>query len=208
MELIPIWFYAITSIIYSAFVVTDFIICYLGYKSYRVTSKKSFLLLSVSFLIFGLGFLALAFTDIYIYTTLELYGSSTISLNLLNYQGFSMYYALSLISYVLLVLMYLPEKIKKLFVIYVPIWYASSVNFHIISIILILYVVFQCILNSIKKRSLNSYLVTFAFIALAVFHLLLIFTPFSQSMYIFANLFLLVGFLSLLYMLVRVNSSE
>ena len=206
VELIPIWFYLLTSVIYSSSAIIGFLVSYFAFKTYRMTKNKSHLFLSLSFLVIGLGFVALSATSIYIYTTLQVYKGSSISLNFVNYVGFRTYYILSSIGYILLVLMYLPKKItNKLFVLHVPIWYASSFNFHVFSIVLILLVTIQSIINSIKKKNLNSYLVTVAFFCLLAFHLLLLLTAFSQSIYITANVFLITGFLSLLSMLIRVN---
>lgn len=206
LESIPVWFYLITSVIYTSSAIIGFLVSYFAFKAYKVTKNKTHLFLSLSFLLIGLGFVALSSTSIYIYTTLQLYKGSSISLNLLNYQGFRTYYILSAIGYVLLILMYLPKKItNKLFILYVPIWYASSFNFHLFSIVLVLIVMIQSIINSIKRKNLNSYLVTLAFVCLLVFHSLLLLTSFSQSMYITANVFLIIGFLSLLTMLIRVN---
>ena len=206
IESIPVWFYLITSVIYSSSAIIGFLVSYFAYRSFRVTKNKIHLFLFLSFLILSFGFVALSATSIYIYSTLVIYKSSSVSLNLLNYQGFRTYYILSSIGYILLTLMYLPKKImNKLFILYVPIWYASSFNFHVLSIVLLLYVMVQSIINSVKRKNLDSYLVTFAFACLLIFHLLLLLTTFSQSMYITANIFLIIGFLSLLTMLIRVN---
>jgi len=206
VELIPVWFYLITSVIYSSSAIIGFLVSYFAFRSYRITKNKSHLFLSLSFLVIGLGFVALSSTSIYIYTTLELYKGSSVSLNLLNYLGFRTYYILSAIGYVLLTLIYLPKKLmNKLFILYVPIWYANSFNFHVFSIVLLLLVMCQSIVNSLKKKNINSYLVTIAFACLLVFHLLLLLTTFSQSIYVTANVFLIIGFLSLLSMLIRVN---
>ncbi len=206
VELIPVWFYLITSVIYSSSAIIGFLVSYFAYRAYRMSKNKVHLILFLSFLILSLGFVVLSATSIYIYTTLEVYRKSSVSLNLLNYQGFRAYYILSSIGYILLILMYLPKKLmKKMFIIYVPIWYANYFDFHLLSIILLLYVIIQSIINSVKKRNLNSYLVTFAFICVLIFHSLLLVTSFSQSMYITANIFLIIGFLSLLLMLIRVN---
>ena len=205
VELIPVWFYLITSVIFSAAII-GFLVSYFAFRTYRMTKNKSHLFLSLSFLIIGLGFVALSSTSIYIYTTLELYKGSSVSLNLLNYLGFRIYYILSSIGYILLTLIYLPKKfMNKLFIFYVPIWYASSFNFHVFSIVLVLLVMIRSIVNSIKRKNFDSYLVTVAFVCLLIFHSLLLLTAFSQSMYITANVFLITGFLSLLLMLIRVN---
>lgn len=206
IEQIPVWFYLITSVIYTSSAIIGFLVCYFAFKSYKVTKNRSHLFFCLSFLAIGVGFVALSSTSIYIYTTLQLYKGSSISLNLLNYLGFRVYYILSAIGYILLALMYLPKKItNKLFILYVPIWYASSFDFHVFSIVLVLFIMIQSIINSIRRKNLDSYLVTIAFVCLLVFHSLLLLTSFSQTMYITANVFLIIGFLSLLAMLIRVN---
>ena len=132
LEQIPIWFYLITSVIYSSSALIGFLVSYFAFKSYRMTKNKSHLFLCLSFLVIGLGIAVLASTSIYIYSTLQIYKGSAISLNLLNYLGFRTYYILSAIGYVLLTLLYLPKKVmNKLFILYVPIWRGSEIFFNV-----------------------------------------------------------------------------
>ena len=207
VELIPLWFYSATSVVYSLSAVIIFLVSYFAHRAYKMTKNKSHFFLFLSFLVLGLGLAVLSGVSIYIYTTLELYKGSEVSLNLINNRGFLTYYILSTISYILLIFIYLPEKIRsRLHILYVPIWYASSENFHILSIVLLAYVILRSIVNSLKRKELNSYLVCFAFICLLIFHLLLLLVSFSATMYITANIFLILGSLSLLFMLIRVNT--
>ncbi len=206
VELVPLWFYSATSIVYSLSAVIIFLVSYFALKAYKMTKNKPHLFLFLSFLILGFGLAVLSGVSIYIYTTLELYKASGVSLHWINNRGFLTYYILSSISYILLIFTYLPKKIRtKLHILYVPIWYANLENFHLLSIFLLAYVILRNVLNSFKRKTLNSYLVSFAFICMLVFHLLLLLVPFSTSMYINANVFLILGSLSLLIMLIRVN---
>jgi hypothetical protein len=102
--------------------------------------------------------------------------------------------------------MYLPKKIKnKLFAFYLPLWYIDNFTFHVASIFLVGYVLLANLSNLFKKRSLNSLLVTVAFLALEIFHIALLLIPFDVSMYLAAHTLLAVGFSSLLTMLIRVS---
>jgi len=206
VESISLMFYLITSVTYSFSALMVFLVSYFAFRAYKMTKNKTHLFLFLSFFVLGLGLISLSAVSIYIYTTWTLYKGSSVSINLISYRGFTAYYIFSAISYILLTFIYLPKKFKmKLPILYVPLWYADSENFHIFSLILVGYVVFRSIINSVKKRNLDSYFVTFAFVSFFIFHLLLLLTPFSQNMYIIANAFLIIGSLSLLLMLIRVN---
>jgi len=206
LELISLEFYLITSVIYLLSAVVVFLVSCFAIKAYKMTENRAHLLLFFSFFILGLSLISLSGISIFIYANLKLYKSSPVNINLISYQGFMAYYIFSSLSYVLLTLIYLPKKFKlKLPVLYVPLWYANFENFHIFSLILVGYIIIRSVINSIKRRNLDSYLVTFAFVSFFTFHLLLLLTPFTQTIYISANAFLILGSLSLLWMLVRVN---
>jgi hypothetical protein len=206
---IPVWFYAISSGVYLISAIICFLVSYFSFKAYKMSSKKNLLYLFLSFLILGFGFLSLTIPSIYVYTTQEMKIQYPISINQINYMGFNIYYLTSFIAYLFLVITYFSGKVKnKFLVLFVPLWYADSVQFHVISLLLLLLILIQSISNSIKKKRLNSYLVTFSFLCLSIFHLLWIFVSFNVMIYLIANLILIAGFLSFLYMLIRVNRND
>jgi len=201
---IPLWFYGITSVIYLLSSVICFLAVLYSYKAYKIDPKKKVIFLMFGFLLLGLGFVMLALPSLYIYFGFNYQGG--LSINYVNYIGFSAYYFLSTAAYFLFLLMYIPKGFKsKNFVIFVPLWYASSVKFHSVSVGIISLVLIQTIINSLKKKNLDSYLVMFAFLSLAMFHLLLLLASFSVINFVLANSILILGFLSLLLMLIRVN---
>jgi len=201
--LIPLMFYGIVSVVYLAVAVIGFLVGYFAFKVYRLTSKNSVRNLSISFFILSLGFLILTAISLYTYIQIDFFNSLS-NIVLFNYYGFSIYYVSSLIAYLLLALTYFSENRKIIPIVFVNLWYANFTQFHLASLLLIGFVIFKNLKNSIKRKSLDSYLVTFAFISLAMFHILLLLTTFTPFMYVVANLFLIVGFLSLLTMLIRV----
>jgi len=93
-------------------------------------------------------------------------------------------------------------------VLYVPLWYLNFTNFHIASIIILLYVAAKTILNFYKERSADNFLVMFAFAAILSFHACLLFASFDPTIYLAANSLLVAGFASLLIMLIRVVNSD
>jgi hypothetical protein len=203
--LIPVWFYSYSAVVYVVSAIISFLISYFAFRLYRMSSVKTNLFLSFGFLALGLAFSSLTMTSIYTYLYVP-YLRGYASLTAVNTSGYNFYYLASFIAYLLFVLMYLPKKIKnRLLVLYVPLWYTNFTGFHIASALLIGYVLTANILNYLKKKSLNSFLVMFAFLTIEIFHLLLLLLPFNVTLYLAAHTFLVVGFSSLLVMLIRVS---
>ena len=79
--------------------------------------------------------------------------------------------------------------------------------FHIISLLLLLFIMWRQVLSYSKKRNLNTLLIFVTFLLLGVGHVLFIFTLYLQTpytVYILAHLFQLVGYLALLFAMIRV----
>jgi len=204
-QLIPVWFYMYGGVAYGIVAAISFLISFFSFKLYKTSSLKTNLILSLSFLSLGVAFSSLLAASLYTYFYIP-YFQDDVNLGFLNRNAFNLYYLTSLISYVLFSTMYLPGKIKnKFFAFYVPLWYIDWTNFHILSIFIMGYVLLMNFMNCYKKRNFNSYLVTFAFFTIEVFHLLLLFIPFDVSLYLAAHALLSVGFGSLLIMLIRVS---
>jgi mannose/fructose/N-acetylgalactosamine-specific phosphotransferase system component IIC len=204
LPMIPVYFYMYSFLASAAVAFISFLISYFSFKIYRKSSIKLNLVLSLGFLALGIAFTSLTLASLYThnYNPLEDYENLT----KVNNAAYNSYYILSLISYILFVMMYLPGKMKnKFFVVYLPLWYVDSLSFHTLSIFLVGYVLLANLINCLKKRSLNSFLVTLAFLGLEVFHILLLLTSFDVSMYLAAYTLLTIGFSSLLIMLIRVG---
>lgn len=203
--MVPVYFYLYGSLACAAVALISFLISYFSFKIYKKSSIKLNLILSLGFLALGIAFISLTAASLY-----TNYFSSNLTdyenLTMVNYFAYTSYYVLSLISYILFVVMYLPGKIKnKFFAFYLPLWYVDNFNFHVLSIFLVGYVLLINLINCFKKRSLNSFLVTLAFLTIEVFHILLLLIPFDVSMYLAAHTLLAIGFSSLLIMLIRVS---
>lgn len=203
--MIPVYFYVYSSLACAAVAFISFLISYFSFRLYKKSSIKLNLILSLGFLTLGIAFTSLAATGFYTYYYNPCF-EDCVGLTTVNYFAYNSYYIISLISYILFVTMYLPKKIKnKLFAFYLPLWYIDNFTFHVASIFLVGYVLLANLSNLFKKRSLNSLLVTVAFLALEIFHIALLLIPFDVSMYLAAHTLLAVGFSSLLTMLIRVS---
>jgi len=203
--MVPVYFYLYSSLACAAVALISFLISYFSFKIYKKSSIKLNLILSLGFLALGIAFASLALASFYTYYY-KPYSEDYANLTKMNYFAYNSYYILSSISYILFVVMYLPGKMKnKFFAFYLPLWYVDNLNFHVLSILLVGYVLLVNLINCLKKRSLNSFLVTLAFLTIEVFHVLFLLVPFDVSMYLAAHTLLALGFSSLLIMLIRVS---
>jgi hypothetical protein len=209
--LIPVWFYSYSAIVYGISALISLIISYFAFRLYRMSSVKVNLILFLSFLGLGLAFLSLTVASIYTYFYApHLKTAISTGLNVLNKDCYNFYYLISLISYFLLLMVYIPGKIKNKFpLLYIPLWYTNLTSFHIAASALVGIIFVINLLNYLRKKSLNSFLVMFAFLTIMIFHLSSLFVPpFGMTFYLAAHTFLIIGFGSLLFMLIRVGKNE
>lgn len=202
--LIPVWFYSFSATAYFIAALISFLVSYFAYRNYRISSSKSHLLLSLSFLALGLAFSILTSTSLYTYFY-QPYLKTEGSLVDFNTNGFNLYYLFSLAAYLALVMMYLPKMKKQFSILFVPLWYINFASFHVTSLLLVGYVVLRAAMNFFKQKNLNSLLVLFSFSSIEIFHLLLYLTGFDVTLYLAAHGLLAVGFASLLFVLIRVS---
>jgi len=208
-NLIPVWFYIFSGLAYFAAAAISLAVCYFAFRIYRTTAQKKIMLLSVVFLILGFAFLSLTVSSIYTYFYLPFFKNFLgISLTLFNNNAFTLYYLLSLFSYILLFFTYFPEDSrKKLYLLYVPLWFSGVDGFHVASVILLAFVVYRAVYNFYKSKSTNTFLVLLAFSLMTVFHVTMLLLPFDVTYFLVSHSLLVVGFLSLLAMLIRVNKN-
>ena len=221
--LIPVRFYGLDSIMYVVSAIIGFFVSYYAYRLYDITSKKSHFYFFMSFTVLSMSLLIVGITSGFAYLNYFVYHQTPPLLDALasvDDFGYWIYYIASFAAYCLLAYTYLPERVK--FPIMIPFWYSAFPYFNVLSLFLVSYVAFRSFVNFITKKTLNSWLVTLAFVGIGLYHFFLLFTSFGnivyltptfsfiagKFLYILAHLSLMGGFLSLLVMLVRVNRSE
>ncbi len=207
---VPKWFFGFDSVIYLFVAIVGFLITYYSYKVYDATSKKQHLFLYWGFKIISVGFLLLSITRIYSYgivlpscTDVCVLTTSGSAFSITDF-GYWIYFGASTLAYLMFILTSMSEKIKMPLMFILPVWYAAFPYFHITSIFLMAFIVFNSLLNFLRAKNLTTVLVLLAFIFISIFHLSLIVIPINETVYVLAHFFLLLGFLSFLFMLVRV----
>lgn len=206
VPLVPVWFYLISTVAYALALVICFLVSYFAFRIYRTSKIKQYMFLSAAFSILGFAYTVLAFSSTFTYFYLDL--RNLFSLTEVNSNSFEIYYLASLVAYLFLAITFLPKKFKKRFhIMFVPLWYVNLQTFHISSLFILGFVFLRTVLNLQKTRSLDSFLVSFAFLMMLVYHASLLLLPFDITHYLLAHVLLASGFVSLLIMLIRVSRS-
>ena len=200
VTLVPEWFYLFSGLVYLLVFAVSMLISYFSFKLYRITSSKKQGMLSLAFLLIGIGFAIITATSIFTYPQ-----SQSLDQNIfnLNTDAYNVYYILSIVAYLFLVMINLPKDER--FYLFVPVWFISDIGFHSVALLLLFYVAARSVYNFFKVKSEGAFLVMFAFLMIILFHVFLLLMPFGIELYLFAHVFLIAGFLSLLAMLIRVT---
>ncbi|RLI97220.1 MAG: hypothetical protein DRO99_03270 [Candidatus Aenigmatarchaeota archaeon] len=205
--LIPRWFFGIDSLFYIAALLIGLATAFYAYKVHSITGKRQHFYLFMGFTVLSVAFLSLALTSSYI--SINAMSPEFIIYNttfdIMDF-GFLMYYIISMVAYMFFIMMYLPEEKKKkpIFSI-LPWWFAIFPFFHMLSVLMLAFPVFRSFINWHDTKTRSGLAVFMAFAGIGMFHVLSFFTFFKATFYVIANVFLILGFLSLLAVLFRVS---
>jgi hypothetical protein len=228
--IVPMWFYEFGSVMYFFAALIGLLLSYFSFKLYNFTRKRQHLLLNLSFVFITIGFIILAASNIYSILHFErCEPNCTITqqhLSWILYGNYS-YYITSAVGYLLFLLSYpifKKKERKKLFLQIAPIFTFNVLflqpiyvlypfenayfqPFHLLSAILLFLIVIQTFGNyrKTKAKTRVAALVPIGFAAILFYHVLMFSIPFSPLFFAFAHLSLLIGFTSLLLMLVKVT---
>lgn len=232
MVIIPVWFYGFDAAMYCISALIGFLLSFYFYRLFSINSEKTHKYLYLGFLVLSIGFVAISISDTFSYAAYtschNMQRTCILSIIdnafLLDDYAYLAYFGLSLIAYFLFIRAYSKKYFSLrtsiiasagyLFAvaIYLSIseepllWYSYNGSFHIIAFIMLAYVSFKNLKYYTETRRFNSFIVAFSFSMISLFHLLHIFVSLSGWAYVLAHVFLLIGFISLLAMVLRVNA--
>jgi hypothetical protein len=198
-------------------------IAYQALKGYRLTKQKTLWYVHLGFAALSAGLLIDSFAGFLGIVARTLRG--TVALSLIGYE---IYFLAQLVAYGLLIYAYvshtrilntttstamlsslfgfvalqaLPIRLLGPFMEYHPIS-------EIILLLLVTYIAIQTGLNYSSTKDRNALLVFLAFLLLALSHLFFILEPFTQFFFVIGHILQLLGYISLLSMLVRVTTTK
>jgi hypothetical protein len=198
-------------------------IAYQALKGYRLTKQRTLWYIHLSFAALSAGLLVnsfLGFLGIIAYTL-----RSIVALSLI---GYMIYFLAQLVAYGLLIYAYVSHTrtlnttsstamLASLFGFVTlqatPIRLLGPlVEYHpipeIVLLLLVMYIAIQTGLNYSATKDRNALLVFLAFLLLALSHLFFILEPFSALFFVVGHILQLLGYISLLTMLLRVTTTR
>lgn len=208
----PYSFLGFDSCIYLVAAVIGFILAYYAFRTHELTSNKPHFYLYLGFAILSMGLLILSMTSFYTFVNYKVLCDTPENCYRIVFDstfdirdfGYWIYFIASLVAYCLFALMYIPKLREKVPVFCAILWWAAFPYFHLLSFFIISYVIFRSMVNYLKGRKANAFLVFLTFLFMGIFHLLLLLTPYGKLLYVAAHFILLIGFLALLAVLLRV----
>jgi len=204
---VPIWFYGVNALLELIVTLACFLIFYSGYKAYRLTHEKKYRFFSLAFLLLGISFLARTLLHLLVFPLNATFIIDKVR-GSVNF-GSPFYIILTLVAYLIILAVCFRIQRKKtisiLFLIsLVGIFFTFNPmrNFHIISILLLLYIIGHFMKNYIRKQSLSSLATFVSFLLILSGHILFLALTFGvwqvYLAYLLAHLFQLAGYCGLL----------
>jgi hypothetical protein len=198
-------------------------IAYQALKGYRLTKQRTLWYIHLSFAALSAGLLIDSFTGFLGIVARTLRGTLALSL-----VGYEIYFLAQLVAYGLLIYAYVSHTrtlnttlstamLSSLFGFVTlqafPIRLLGPlVEYHpipeIILLLLVTYIAIQTGLNYSATKDRNALLVFLAFVLLALSHFFFILEPFRTFFFVIGHILQLVGYISLLSMLVRVTTTK
>lgn len=206
-------FYGIDSIVEFLTILVSFFISFYSFRVYKLIKDKHYKLFSIAFLLLGISFFFKILSNITFLHKIEIHEANFVFtvmshlelMEVVNFFGFIFYKSLHLIGFLLLFLIFTKndEKNKTLLYIYLSIivvLFSIYFNFifHITVVFILIYLTLHFFENYKRVENVNAFLVFISFLIILASHLFFIFSDVNGLFYLFGEVLLLFGFLSLL----------
>jgi len=211
----PNWFFGIDIIIQLIGMVIALLISYYGLKCYKISSKKTDLYFSLAFFLLGLTLLIYIFVVPAVFIYYTYYSSIDPGILLKGSHILNFIFIFSTLgAFALLNLVYskikTPNAIITVFILILSLAYfiyysRSFIGLNIVSFLLVLQISLNIYKNWSKKKTTNSLLVLVAFAFIGLSTLFFILGNYLNISFLFGHISQLLGFGSLLTMLLRIH---
>jgi hypothetical protein len=185
----------------------SFVVGYYALKGYRVSSERGLLLLHFGFVTLGVSMLLRVITTFYVIALVREFASPRPAVAAALTFASIIYSVAQLVAYGLFAVNYTRQaKMLAQMAVFRPLFMLRyEPLLELIAIVLLGYVAVQSIINLAMKRNTNAFLVTLGFSFMFVSHLFFLFTIVETALHLIGQITQLIGFLSLLLMLMRVS---
>lgn len=204
----PNWFFGYDVVFQAMFVAVLLFVFFVGMKAYSFTKDSKFKYLALAFLAIAAAYGVHAFSNLTLY--LKLYDAVVRGVNIANL-FYLVHILFSFLGYGILLLLAMKVKSRRivalilsligLFIIFSFQYY---LKFHIVSLVLLLFIAWQFYENFKKKKTVNTGLLFVTFLLLTLAEVFFLLITQSGVFYVGAYVFQLIGYLVMLYFLVKV----
>lgn len=210
----PVWAYGVdVGIQFFGALIALFIAIY-GYKAYKLTQDKKYLYFGSAFglLSFNLFLFVLMIPALYVYYTYFKNIDPGLLLNVSHILNF-IYMFVTLMAYAVFIVIYAGMARRSLMLLLGSLVFSlvvysylsvSFVGFNLIALLLLAFVIAYNAKNYILGKKRQSALVLSAFILIALGHLFFILEIFNSLFYVIGHITQLIGYISLLIVVLRV----
>ena len=218
----PTWFYGIDAVIqfFGAFIAL--MLAIYGFKAYRLSGERKYLLFGTAFLLLSLDLLIYAalIPGVFLYYSFYPGIDAGVLLQFARLLNF-VFIAATLLAYTLLIAVYARLN-RTVVIILLSVLvlalsafiyrYQSFTGFNLVAVMLLTFIMAYTCNNCLKRRSKTSLAVFFAFVLLTLGHLFFVASGISPLAFLAGHLVQLIGYLSLLtglvYILGRKNAKK
>ena len=221
----PLWFVGFDSLMEFVAFIIALAIAFQAFKGYRLTKQKTLLYVQFSFALLSAGLLVDSLAGF-----LGILARSLKGVEILTQVGYTIYFLAQVLAYGILVYAYVSQT-RTLSTTSVSLSLVSLsglaalqasqgpvirplslLEYHPISeivlLFLLVYITFQTGINYSATKERNAFLVFLGFLLLVLSHLFFILALVGPLFFVFGHVFQLVGFVSLLSMLLRVTRAK
>jgi len=222
----PLWFVGFDSLMQFVAFIIAVVIAYQAFKGYRITKQRTLLYLHFSFALLSAGLLIDSLAGFLGLLSRALRGTLVLTV-----VGYSIYFIAQALAYGILIFAYVSQA-RTLSATSPSLWVAPALGFatlqaapipaikllgrlveyhpvaEIVLLFLVFYITVQTGLNYSATKDRNALLVFLGFLLLALSHLLFILMPFGALLFVIGHVLQLLGFASLLAMLLRVTTAK
>lgn len=216
-------FYGIDSLVEILIIIVSFIISYYSNKIYRLVKDKNYRLFSFAFLAIAISFIFKILSNLTILHKTNIHVTNFVLVVLTEFEFIEVVNFISLILYksfylvgflILFLILTKTSNKEKIFLFF----YLSLITilfsiyfdfvFHITLILILLFLTYNFFINYNKRKSINSFLVFFAFLLLSVDHLFFILEDINLILYLIGEILSLIGFLCLLVNQIKIKNEK
>jgi len=221
----PLWFVGFDSLMEFVAFIIALAIAFQAFKGYRLTKQRTLLYVQFSFALLSAGLLVDSLAGF-----LGILARSLKGIEILTQVGYTIYFLVQVLAYGILVYAYVSQtRTLSTASPALPLVSLSGITalqtsqspvvkplplleYHPISeivlLFLIVYIAFQTAINYSATKERNALLVFLGFLLLALSHLFFILALLRPLFFVFGHVFQLLGFVSLLMMLLRVTRTK